>query len=849
MDEPAATSLSVWRLLLQPDAEPEAIQRALLSIPETTSFTFDADPTATSADLELLEEGTSLMLAAGSPAAKAMVRTVHVRVAEAATDSVCLGVFNAKEVKVRNDPVVRACALSVTGKGSCTNTSHKTHRLRFEGKRILIQTPVVSKATTPAYFSLPYLVSSELPQDLNMERLFKLSAPVGVWRSFFDGTRAVLPSIVSATSGKKTGLKIDTQSAAASPFRGGDNKSDDLLSKAIYSSVSALESRPTTHIPPTKEESPMSYDMVEDAAGEYKDDEPDDELPLSTGAPLTTVADYLDSDEQTQLLAQAAVELGVKLDPGDVFYDAQAKELATEVFGPSGPGKISPKRFSDDGSDEEENERFSEISSFKGSTSVRPCPPEDESVKSFSAIRQLAQSNAGVDLSQALLQQILSNQQNLSSRVRDLELENKTLRSRLSTTRSVAKQALSASASASINSTRSVTALRKEMAIMKDSITQDVLARRMSELTELKRELDAVVTWKMIVDDRMGSLELDLRSEDGLLLSLIRECKSAAAAGDASSYTVAGYTVQSEEAVLAMIQVLPGKNNYGGFLNMKTLFGLCGDAVTSLNENMLLHKATKSADFEDTYSARVNTASVVAFPAVFGRRSTTGDSNKLIWNTGFKSHAAFAGGMKNGGKSTTERQIRKAVELCRGQIRRKFPPHQYPMQNAIATGMLDEASLACFDFLDSISNFYHIMTSTGLSPAAAWITSLDMVLRVFDELEVAASESGEEDVDAGLIWSSMQIANKVSEFQRFRWNEHPCICAMLMFSVLERLGETQLHPEDSEAKEALEQCRKNHEEIVDLMERQKKDHEKAAEALYQVKQLRDQSKAKKETPK
>eukprot|EP00956_Cyclotella_meneghiniana_P031043 scaffold80403_cov22-Cyclotella_meneghiniana.AAC.3 len=100
-------------------------------------------------------------------------------------------------------------------------------------------------------------------------------------------------------------------------------------------------------------------------------------------------------------------------------------------------------------------------------------------------------------------------------------------------------------------------------------------------------------------------------------------------------------------------------------------------------------------------------------------------------------------------------------------------------------------------------------------------------------------------MDAGLIWASMQITNKVLEFQRYRWSEHPCICSMLMYSVLERLGEERVAPEDAAAAEALEQCRINHVAIEELLEKQKLDHEKAADALNQVKQLKKDAAAAK----
>ena len=75
--------------------------------------------------------------------------------------------------------------------------------------------------------------------------------------------------------------------------------------------------------------------------------------------------------------------------------------------------------------------------------------------------------------------------------------------------------------------------------------------------------------------------------------------------------------MSSEDCVLSMTSNLPGKNNYVAFVNMKILFALCGDSVTSLTKNMLLHKATKGADFEVTFSACVNTGYAVVIWSVF----------------------------------------------------------------------------------------------------------------------------------------------------------------------------------------------------------------------------------------
>lgn len=151
--------------------------------------------------------------------------------------------------------------------------------------------------------------------------------------------------------------------------------------------------------------------------------------------------------------------------------------------------------------------------------------------------------------------------------------------------------------------------------------------------------------------------------------------------------------------------------------------------------------------------------------------------------------------MKSGGKTATERKLRKVVDMFRNQINRRLPPRKFPVQNAIAAAMLDQSSLACFDFLGTISKFYAMMVSTGLSPASAWVSTTEFMMRVFEEIEYVSTDAGEEDMDAGFIRTSMLICNKVLEPQCFHWSEHPSICSMLMFSVLERMGQERVTPE------------------------------------------------------
>eukprot|EP00956_Cyclotella_meneghiniana_P016725 scaffold26658_cov106-Cyclotella_meneghiniana.AAC.1 len=806
-------ALVLWRLLTAASPDKAAAQNQLLSIPEASSFSFEADPSTTSADLEAYQEGSSMLLAATSPAAKAMGKSIHVGLVVVSRDSSCCGVFNGKEVSMRVDPVVRMCGLAPAGqKGGCTNTSHISCKLNFEGERLLIQTPAVSKATTRAFFSQPYLNVKDLPKGASLSVLLELKAPPNIWRAFITQTRAIYKT---SAGNVKRGLKVST---------GVEDVSVDEASD--------------------KDESPMSFEVVGSAK---KPNLKEESKPMSsTGVGLKTDPDSFaddallpsgDSDLLGIGLPGAFEKLGFQFGQQDNFYDAAAKVLQKEQDDLEEELDVDLKGL------ESEDDKSADSAALYSlaSRSVPRGPPAGSDVSSF--VASVAKPSPQVDPNVIL--QSLVTLQAIESRVRTLELENQELKRRCAKTKDIAVQAVRAAVSAQTDQKMTKATFKKQINLTKEETLQAVKDRGFPEGAKLVAQYGALTNWKATMDERMASLEMDMRNEDGLVLSLNRETQSKVAAGDASSFSAAGYTLQNEEGVLSMIQPLPSKSNYAAFLNMKILLSLCADDITSLSENLLLHKATKGANFEDTFIARVNTAAVVSFPSALGRKTSNGDSSKTVWNDGFKSYPAFTGGMKYGGKTLTERRLRKVVEMCRAQIARRLPPRQFPMQNAIATAMLDTAALSAFDFLDAMTKFHNTMTSTGLSSVAAWVATQEFTLRVFEELEFVSGDAGEEDMDAGLIWASMQITNKILEFQRYRWGEHPCICSMLMFSVLERLGEDRAAPEDAAAAEALEQCRLNHVAIEELLEKQKLDHEKAADALNQVKQLKKEAAARK----
>lgn len=800
-------SLELWKLLISTDASREARQKALSALPPTSSLTFEADPSVTSADVDNLETGKSLLLLASSPVAKTMAGTHHVGVSVVSCEEFCMGVFNWKEVKARRDPVVRACGLPIKGKNACTNGTHRKQGIAFEGRRLLISTPTISKSTTPAFFSAPYLKIESLPMEA-VEPLCELNAPISIWRTFFADTQVLVPDIWALHRPlEKPPLSVTT------------DFDPEVLQKVAHRANALAH-------PPSPQVSPSSYEIV-------------DEPPVEETK--ENLVDHVDDSNEGDLLPKRPDKAGDYKLFIDHYHDALDEQVETpsnvnmghysrEVDEVYSDLKTAEQLMTGEGLDDVDDDSLAVASLV----SQRPGPPScgDPSLQPQPRLATTSDLNMGSDTVALLLRQILQAQEDMANRLSALEADNRALRVKVSKGNSLAQQAFRSGAAKDIRIAQIEANCKNLITKAEETLLRAIPSFDARGFQKLREDVSALMNGSDATDDRILSLEQDIRTDDGLLMTLIKEVRAQAAAGATGSFTAGGYTMSSEDCVLSMLTNLPGKNNYVTFANMKILFALCGDSVTSLTDNMLLHKATKGADFEDTFSARVNTAFAVAMPSVFARKSTTGDSLKLIWQSGFKSYAAFAGGKKVGGRTMVERQLRKAKDMVAANIRRRMPVKDFPMQYSVAMDMLDRSFLSAFDMMDAITKFYFMMAETGLSEAAAWENTQEFIIRVFEELEMVSNEAGEEDIDAGYVWASMCITNKVDEFQHYRWGEHPSICAMLMFSVLERLGDHGIKSDEA-ITSALEHS------LEELASKQREDHEKAANALNELKQLRD----------
>ena len=426
-------TLKLWRMLLDPSTTADDCQSSLLRLPGTESFSFDADPTAMSADLDALEHGASLLLDVGSPTAKAMGRAAPVGVRVVSKSEFCLGIFNAKEVRARRDPVVRVCGLPLKGRDMCASTAHTASKLGFEETRLLIETPSVSKATTASFFSKPYLVVASLPSSLDTDKLCGMNAPVGIWRTFFDNT----PKAIAILYPKAAATPVTTNVAPKS----------EVVAQAALKIDPFAE---LSSVPEKKEDSPSSYLLVDETASLKEEKTILKPPPKPSQSAEKTLSKPTDEDllgyALDPTLVSSTAELGRKFglrdSSPDVGYDSEEDPNDLDSYGNdvfNDPPSNVPRGMS--------------LQSSKGS---RQGPPTG-SQSSQSSNREIQFDFQGADNSDSvtalLLKQVLQSQQGLEARVLSLEGERSALIKRAGQAKNLAQQAFRSAAAQSMANT------------------------------------------------------------------------------------------------------------------------------------------------------------------------------------------------------------------------------------------------------------------------------------------------------------------------------------------------------------------------------------------------------------
>ena len=375
---------------------------------------------------------------------------------------------------------------------------------------------------------------------------------------------------------------------------------------------------------------------------------------------------------------------------------------------------------------------------------------------------------------------------------------------------------------------------------LRTEVDKSVTSR--AAIVQLSRDIEDSKHRDIAMNTRVTSLELDLRAPSGALQDALLECKRAAAAADTGAIELGGTVFRSEYDVLALIEPLNFQHRYQVFADVNAMFFLAEGGVSTFSEAMTASKAIKGADFPNMFVAKMNTSHIIAFPPIMGTKGKSGDESALTWTSGWRSHAAYTGGSKEGAKAHLKRELVRSKAGMTRQISALLPIKKFPTQNAVALSMLDLSCSLLTELLDAVSTFYESLVEAGVSEPKAWGYSQDFVTRIFRDVDLTRAGLGEEDVESGMIWASMTSLMKFNEFSRSRFVEHPAVAAMLLHSLLELKAGDESKELEAAAKKALEKASASIAEIEKITKQVHGSHTEATNALNQIKQVKEKLK-------
>jgi hypothetical protein len=286
-----------------------------------------------------------------------------------------------------------------------------------------------------------------------------------------------------------------------------------------------------------EEDSPTSYDLLNDmddslpGEGEERKENRVEQDELDAQVPRSSLPDeyqdFLSSEHQVDLYGSDADNFDDDLRAGVANVAAgTVLNTAGEALGFEGLN-IAPDLFP---RPSDTSVAYSQVT-----TTSRPSPPAGEE-ESLGRVPQVSAplATAAAQLSRPGTNEVIRMLLSLDKRIRVLESENLVLKGRAKEAKHLAIQATRVAVSAETNLKTAKTFLKKMIDHVHSEALKAVAQRDLDQAGSLTRDVNALMHWKKTMDERVGSLELDMRSDDGLLMSMIQECKSLAAAGDAS---------------------------------------------------------------------------------------------------------------------------------------------------------------------------------------------------------------------------------------------------------------------------------------------------------------------------
>ena len=222
--------------------------------------------------------------------------------------------------------------------------------------------------------------------------------------------------------------------------------------------------------------------------------------------------------------------------------------------------------------------------------------------------------------------------------------------------------------------------------------------------------------------------------------------------------------------------------SFGLFLDFTAMLHNLDPGTVTIKDTLGEEKAIRDARYNTRLEARVATSYVTSFPDLFGPTGTGGEFGKTL--TGYDMWRNPSTG--HGIAHTIESKVQEDVLAISNEIDNRLADG--PLKT-LAMGMVTKTEQYIYSFLKFVDDFYQEMNAaSSLSSQEAWDVTKQAIGEVLTDIRTARNKVKTERETNRImhVWGAMLGLERVLEYHKRSWRNHPNLAGLQMRFVLKR---------------------------------------------------------------
>jgi len=285
-------------------------------------------------------------------------------------------------------------------------------------------------------------------------------------------------------------------------------------------------------------------------------------------------------------------------------------------------------------------------------------------------------------------------------------------------------------------------------------------------------------------------LELALTSETGVVHELQEKLERIEARRDGTSIEHGGTVFRDQRDFEALLATIDDTEFYRYFLDIYSMLNLSQNAFDTYDKGIKAEADAIKANYTSVNSSRIKLSFQVAYPepVMYSSKTPTGQAQGgTKWSAAFASAEIFDDEFRRGTHKRMLDDVETVYNLTQRAIDYDFPLKSKRIINAILSHQLRLAYQGTVGYLNCLLPFYKTCKRGGHNEQEGWDRARVMSQEFFDDVQSRRQVSSKFTC-SDLCWGAMVGTDRVEEYRRENYIEHPKITSILALTSMEKEG-------------------------------------------------------------